>query len=285
MPLWKQYPQKRGFPNWSCVTCTAGNKFNPFSIHHQAFLTRLCPHWVGFFSWTNWQRLSLRWSHLMMEWPDLVYQSLLLSLVKSHIFDATRYVGNIEIACLLLFIYYVIDPVSVASSLVWFDWNVSHWGPSEIVLLLVARWRRKGTRATLATQHLESVLGGPLVGGWVAGAVLIPPTKLTTCRGRLNCLCNYYYYGTAVLPLNCLCNYYYGTASTTATELLTAVCKYYHWTVCKRRSCCCLCNYYYLWAVYETTTTKNYLWTMCNFYHYCAACVYANVEAAATHCY
>ena len=210
-------PSKKGLPEFKfCDLHSWFNKFNPFSIHHQAFLTRLCPHWVGFFLWTNWQMFSLRWSHLMMEWPDLVYQSLLLSLVKSHILDAARYVGNIEIACLLLFIFYIIDPVSVASSLVWFDWNVSHWGPSEIVLLLVTGWRRKGTRATLATQHLESLLGGPLVGGWVAGAVLIPPTKLTTCRGRLNCLCNYYY----------------GTASTTANELLCAECKYYHWTAC-----------------------------------------------------
>ena len=62
----------------------------------------------------------------MMDWPDLVYQSLLFSLVKSHIFDAARYAVNIEIACLLLFIFYIIDLVSVASSLVWFDWNVSH---------------------------------------------------------------------------------------------------------------------------------------------------------------
>ena len=53
------------------------------------------------------------------------------------------------------------------------------------------------------------------VGRWSCG-VLIPPTMLTTCRGRLNCLCNYYY----------------GTTTTTATELITAVCKHYHWCAC-----------------------------------------------------
>ena len=72
------------------------------------------------------------------------------------------------------------------------------------------------------------------VGRWSCG-VLIPPTMLTTCRGRLNCLCNYYY----------------GTTTTTATELITAVCKHYHWCACVQ------CANVEAAAAFVTTTTSE----------------------------